>query len=114
MYIRKFDISSVPRDEAGAAQWLSQLYVEKDELLDNFHKTGKFDDKFSGVSLPARPNTLIISATLNLLNLCCLLKLVLISGQSSQASVPLNCITSFYPMTRSLGLTSRYRRHCPV
>ena len=35
-------------------------------------------------------------------------------SQSSQASVPLNCITSFYPMTRSLGLTSRYRRHCPA
>ena len=30
---------------------------------------------------------------------------------SSQASVPLNCITSFYPMTRSPGLTSCYSLH---
>ena len=80
MYIRKFQISSVPRDEAGAAQWLSQLYVEKDELLDNFHRTGKFDDKFTGVSPPARPNTLIISATLNLLVLFGLVKIVVITG----------------------------------
>ena len=35
-------MSNIPDDEAGAAQWLSQLYVEKDEILDTFHKTGKF------------------------------------------------------------------------
>ena len=80
LYIRRLNISEVPRDEAGAAEWLSQLYVEKDALLDNFHRTGKFDDKFVGVSRPARPFTLILSASLNFLVLCGLVKMVLTTG----------------------------------
>ena len=83
MYIRKFDISSVPRDEEGAAKWLSDLYVEKDALLDTFHRTGSFGEKLSGVSvqsLPARPSTLILSTSLNLIVLCCIIKLVVSSG----------------------------------
>ena len=80
LYIRRFNISEVPRDEAGAAEWLSRLYVEKDALLDNFHRTGKFDDQYTGVSLPARPFTLILSVSLNMIVLCGLVKMVFITG----------------------------------
>ena len=66
MYIRRIPITDIPDDEAGAAQWLSDLYVAKDEILDTFHKTGKFNVGGEGVCLPARPYTLLLSLALNL------------------------------------------------
>jgi len=71
MYIRKFELSDIPKDEEGSSQWLYNLYEEKDQLLDSFHKKGKFEHpslpSFEGVSLPPRPYSLFISLGANIL-----------------------------------------------
>lgn len=48
--IRRFPMSEVPEDEAECAQWLHERYQEKDQLLDNFIRTGEFLPKSSPLS----------------------------------------------------------------
>ena len=48
MYIRRIDIKEVPEGEKEAATWLSDLIVKKDETLDHFHQTGKFNVDVDG------------------------------------------------------------------
>jgi hypothetical protein len=69
MYIRRFKLADIPKDDEGSSQWLSDLYVEKDQLLDSFHSTGKFKHpnlpSFPGVTKPPRPYTLALSLVVN-------------------------------------------------
>jgi len=43
VYIRRIDISQVPKDPKGSAQFLMELYESKDKLIDNFALTGQFE-----------------------------------------------------------------------
>ena len=43
MVVNRIDINEVPEGDKEAAKWLSDLMVEKDETLDHFHRTGKFN-----------------------------------------------------------------------
>jgi len=69
MYIRRFKLEDIPKDDEGSAEWLSNLYVEKDQLLDSFHTTGKFDDAplptHAGASKPPRAYSLVLSLAVN-------------------------------------------------
>lgn len=42
MHIRRFDISDVPKDEASASKWIIDRFVEKDQLLTEFHRKRQF------------------------------------------------------------------------
>ncbi|KAL5010228.1 hypothetical protein ScPMuIL_012533 [Solemya velum] len=58
--IRRISINSVPTDtEEECAEWMRQLFVEKDKCLDYFSEHGCFEG--SSVRLPRRLNDLIIS-----------------------------------------------------
>lgn len=69
MYIRQFKLEEIPKDEEGSAQWLLDLYVEKDKLLESFKNTGKFEHptlpSFPGVTKQPRPYTAALSLTVN-------------------------------------------------
>ena len=69
MYIRRFKLEDIPKDDEGSAQWLSDLYLEKDQLLESFHTTGKFVHdtlpSYPGVTQPPRPYTLGLSLAVN-------------------------------------------------
>ena len=69
MYIRRFRLEDIPKGEKESAAWLSNLYAEKDELLDSFKKTGKFSHSnlplYSGYTAPPRINSLLISLMMN-------------------------------------------------
>ena len=39
----RFPLASLPRDEAGSAAWLKELFVAKDHLLDSFAKSGRWE-----------------------------------------------------------------------
>ena len=69
MYIRRFKLADIPKDDEGSSQWLSNLYEEKDQLLDSFHTTGKFEHPtlttHPGVSQPPRPYSLVLSLAVN-------------------------------------------------
>jgi len=80
MYIRRIDINKIPDDETEAAKWLSDLYVEKDQILDRFHTTGKFDEDTSGVTPSPRVYTLLLSLSLNIMTLLCIIKFMLSMG----------------------------------
>jgi len=45
MYIRKFNLKDIPKDEAGSAAWLMNLFQEKDSLKESFDETGCFAEK---------------------------------------------------------------------
>lgn len=51
MYVRRITLDQVPEDEEKAAQWLQQLFREKDKIQESFDKTGSFF-KTSGFEEP--------------------------------------------------------------
>jgi len=69
MYIRRFRLEDIPKDDEGSSQWLSNLYVEKDQLLDSFHSTGEFSHpslpSFPAARKLARPYSFALSLTVN-------------------------------------------------
>ena len=48
LVVNRIDINEVPEGDKEAAKWLSDLMVKKDETLDHFHQTGKFNVDVSG------------------------------------------------------------------
>lgn len=42
MHVRRIDMKSIPDDVTAAAEWLQNLFREKDELQESFHKHGDF------------------------------------------------------------------------
>ena len=80
MYIRRIDMNQIPEEEKEAAKWLSDLYTEKDEILDRFHNTGKFDDTTPGVTAPPRYYTLALSLVLNTIMVICIINFMLSYG----------------------------------
>ncbi|XP_065359975.1 1-acyl-sn-glycerol-3-phosphate acyltransferase delta-like [Calliphora vicina] len=42
MLVRRIPLDNVPADEAKAAEWLQNLFREKDKIVDSFHTTGSF------------------------------------------------------------------------
>ena len=64
LYARRIPVDSVPENEKEAAEWLQNVYREKDRLVDSFHTTGGFLDTsgFKGVTvtvLKYRPRSVI-------------------------------------------------------
>ncbi|CAH1791974.1 unnamed protein product [Owenia fusiformis] len=45
IHFQKFPIDEVPKDTNNLKQWLYDRYIEKDAMLDQFYKTGKFPVK---------------------------------------------------------------------
>lgn len=53
MYVRRIDMQSLPDDETAAAEWVQDLFREKDKLQESFHTHGDF---FTGTGLkPIEP-----------------------------------------------------------
>lgn len=42
LFARRIPLEDVPENEAAAAEWLQNLYREKDRIVDSFHTTGSF------------------------------------------------------------------------
>lgn len=54
MYIECIDVSTVPENEEEAAEWLQNLFRQKDRMTESFHKHGDF---FTSSGVPAVPRT---------------------------------------------------------
>ena len=106
LVVNRIDINEVPEGDKEAAKWLSDLMVEKDETLDHFHRTGKFNvdvpgksfEKntyltalsmggliyhFTGEIVPPRPWTLLLSFSLNTAMIVTLLTVMIKMGTIS-------------------------------
>ncbi|XP_017477791.1 PREDICTED: 1-acyl-sn-glycerol-3-phosphate acyltransferase gamma-like [Rhagoletis zephyria] len=68
MFARRIPLESVPEDETAAAEWLHNLYREKDRLVDSFLTTGNFCET-SGIK--EVPVTVFKYRTCSLLNFAC-------------------------------------------
>jgi lysophosphatidic acid acyltransferase/lysophosphatidylinositol acyltransferase len=71
MYIRRFDLKDIPKDEAGSSAWLMNLFKEKDALKESFEKTGSFSKlsgmpEYKSIQPKRRIFSLLISAGLNI------------------------------------------------
>lgn len=58
MRIRRHEINNLPDSEEDLGVWLRDLFKEKDELVDEFKKTGKFD--LPAYHVPRKYNDLLI------------------------------------------------------
>lgn len=98
MFVRRFAISDVPTDEEGMSKFLMDLYKDKDELKENYLKTGSFTDKNGkfpiykeiklGYRIPVLLNTLILN-TLITIPLLAQLGRMLCSGSMINISLAL-------------------------
>ena len=52
MHVRRIATKSIPEKEEEAAEWLQQLFREKDLMQESFHKYGNF---FTGSNQPEKP-----------------------------------------------------------
>ena len=100
LVVNRIDINEVPEGDKEAAKWLSDLMVKKDETLDHFHQTGKFNVDvpgkcsaketfpdtiycFAGEIVPPRPWTLLLSIFLNTAMVVTLLTVMMKMGTIS-------------------------------
>lgn len=112
-YIRKFDLSDVPKDSEGSSKFLMDVYKSKDELIDNYALTGKFSgENFEELPIVVKPRriySLINTVCLNLLVVPSFLGhigILAFSGSLLQLSVALFLvIVLFVGLKKFIGLT---------
>jgi len=44
LHVKRFSLNELPKDNQELSDWLINLYVEKDKLLEDFYQNGKFPD----------------------------------------------------------------------
>ncbi|KAH8395207.1 hypothetical protein KR222_002381 [Zaprionus bogoriensis] len=115
MYVRRIPLEQVPEDEKAAAEWLQQLYVEKDRILDSFHETGSFF-KQSGVKevpltvVQPRLCSLLNSAVTTVVSISCILYYLVTSLFTANwvgFSIPLSILLLFYVLLGKVSSESK-------
>ncbi|XP_058054168.1 1-acyl-sn-glycerol-3-phosphate acyltransferase gamma-like [Anopheles bellator] len=114
MCVRRFPIKSLPQDEKEAAEWMQNLFREKDRMQDSFHRTGSF---FTDSGIAERPKITLQRRPMTLLNtvfwavatltpmLYYLMKL-LFSGEILYFSIGAGIIFAFYMlMVKAIGMS---------
>ncbi|KAG0327340.1 hypothetical protein BGZ99_007810 [Dissophora globulifera] len=48
VHLRRFAIKDIPETEPEFVEWMRTLWLEKDELMDEFYTSGKFPSQFTG------------------------------------------------------------------
>jgi len=110
MYIRKFSLKDIPKDEEAASQWLMKLYQEKDDLKHSFLETGSFSEMSGQPDYPVhvpspRPWSLLLSLSLNLSTWLFLLWLVLSGGMVTRLVAVVLVMLAYVAMRKLIGLT---------
>lgn len=54
MFVRRIPLENVPEDETAAAEWLQNLFREKDRIIDSFHTTGSFFETSGFKEVPVK------------------------------------------------------------
>jgi len=114
MHVRRIDMKSIPDGEEAAAEWLQNLFREKDELQESFHKHGDFftGSRFKKVepvlqkpSLATLLNTVVWSIV-TLTPILYYLVRLLFSGELLYFSIGVGIITIFYLlMSKTIGMS---------
>ncbi|XP_011199230.2 1-acyl-sn-glycerol-3-phosphate acyltransferase gamma [Bactrocera dorsalis] len=114
LHARRIPVESVPENEKEAAEWLHNLYREKDRLVDSFHTTGNFFDASGLKEVPVtvlkyRPCSLINFALWAVFSISLVLY-YLISSLLSQnwigLSIAVGILVAFYIlMVKSINMS---------
>ncbi|XP_023322633.1 1-acyl-sn-glycerol-3-phosphate acyltransferase delta isoform X2 [Eurytemora carolleeae] len=110
MYIRKFDLKDIPKDEEGSSAWLMKLFQEKDALKDSYSKTGCFSElsgmpKYKAVQQKRRICSLLICIGLNLIVNCGILALVWTGSIYTRIAVLVFFVFAWLAMDRLVNIT---------
>lgn len=114
MHIRRIPMDTVPENEEQAAEWLQELFRQKDLMQDSFHNHGDF---FTGsgitrkvpIKMQPRMQTLINMAAWNVATVVpisyCLVSL-LVSGEIVYFSIGTSVLVAFYTlMVKAIGMS---------
>lgn len=114
MHIRRIPLDTVPEDEEQAAEWLQELFRQKDLMQDSFHTHGDF---FTGtnvaqkvpIKLQPRLQTFVNMAAWNVATVVpmsyCLVQM-LVSGQIMYFSIGSGVLVAFYGlMVKAIGMS---------
>lgn len=128
MYFERIPLEEVPEDEELASQWLRDLYVRKDKMMDSFLTAGDFF-KTSGVRpvgsirIPRRPYSLINMTVWGLLTLIPIsygMIYLLTSGSTTYVSlgivIILGCFVTLYKLIEltKIDKGSSYGKNTPT
>lgn len=114
MHIRRIPLDTVPEDEEQAAEWLQELFRQKDLMQESFHRHGDF---FTGtntarkvpVKLQPRLHTLINMAAWNVVTVVPMsyyLVQLLVSGEIMYFSIGTSVLVAFYGlMVKAIGMS---------
>jgi len=110
MYIRKFKLEDIPKDEESSAAWLQRLFITKDDLLEKVKSTGNFDGvegcpSYPPVELPRRHFSLLVTLCVNLSVLYPLCSFLLSSGPWGIAITAVGFAAATAGIKYFLGLT---------
>ena len=110
MYIRKFKLEDIPKDEESSAAWLQRLFITKDDLLEKVKSTGSFDGvegcpSYPPVELPRRHFSLLVTLCVNMSVLYPLCSFLLSSGPWGIAITAVGFVAATAGIKYFLGLT---------
>ncbi|KAG8333518.1 1-acyl-sn-glycerol-3-phosphate acyltransferase gamma [Homalodisca vitripennis] len=110
LYLGRIPLSEVPEGEAEAAQWLRDLYIKKDKMMESFLHTGDFFaesgvDRVEPFLLPRRYYSLVNMATwavIVIVPVFYYLTRLITSGSTLYISVGISIILFFFFMLYKL------------
>lgn len=110
MYIRKFPLKDIPKDEAGSAAWLMNLFQEKDQLKESFLQTGCFSElsgfpKYQPIVKKSRVYSLIITIIMNICVIGPLLYFIISGGLYTRLIVVVLLLLAWLAMHRLVNMT---------
>jgi len=47
IHVRRYPIESIPRDDKAIAEWVYKIWTEKDDLIEEFYKIGRFPNQLN-------------------------------------------------------------------
>nr|XP_014094735.1 1-acyl-sn-glycerol-3-phosphate acyltransferase gamma [Bactrocera oleae]XP_014094736.1 1-acyl-sn-glycerol-3-phosphate acyltransferase gamma [Bactrocera oleae]XP_036215080.1 1-acyl-sn-glycerol-3-phosphate acyltransferase gamma [Bactrocera oleae]XP_036215081.1 1-acyl-sn-glycerol-3-phosphate acyltransferase gamma [Bactrocera oleae]XP_036215082.1 1-acyl-sn-glycerol-3-phosphate acyltransferase gamma [Bactrocera oleae] len=114
LYARRIPVDSVPENEKEAAEWLQNVYREKDRLVDSFHTTGSFFETSGFKAVPVtvlkyRPCSLINFAVWAVFSISLILYYLIFSILSQNwigLSIAVGILGAFYIlMVKSINMS---------
>ncbi|XP_065091117.1 1-acyl-sn-glycerol-3-phosphate acyltransferase delta-like [Ochlerotatus camptorhynchus] len=114
MHIRRIPLDTVPEDEEQAAEWLQELFRQKDIMQESFHNHGDF---FTGsnitrkvpIKMQPRLHTLVNMAAWNVVTVVPMsyyLVQLLVSGEIMYFSIGTSVLVAFYAlMVKAIGMS---------
>jgi lysophosphatidic acid acyltransferase/lysophosphatidylinositol acyltransferase len=114
IYLKRYHLKDVPDDEAGAAQWLHNLFRRKDKLQESFHTHGDFftgsgEERIEPIVYKPSLAGLINTITWDVMTLSFMiynLAYLLLSGELIYFSIGASIILLFYiMMVKSIGMS---------